>query len=503
MIGHQIRVVFEDRYKILQDSSYENAVAQQRNILEKIIKGNRDTYFGKEHGFHEINSIEKYQNSVNVSTYDTLRPYISLIVNGEKNILFKDNIQHWVKSSGTTGAPKLYPITSKRLKIDKNLSRRLFFSVLKRKPSIIKGRFLFFAAPAVTEYINKVPVGYISGVLATSQNLILKKFFLPGSKVINMQDTERKYRETLKIVKKKRITALIGVTPFLVSLLKKAQEKRIHHKISRELEVIVWSGVPIHPFKKWIEENIGSHILFVSSYVGSEGFYGFESDKKQKDTNTLATDSIFFEFIKLDDFKRKTDGILKRYTIEEVKTKVPYVMLVTTFSGLYSYNVGDVVEFVELAPPTIRVKGRINSILNIATEKVTEEEVNIALFTACNKNNCTISRYLIIPEINSGIGRYVIFATFTKKPKNIERFIDVFDTTLMENNEVYELVRKSHIIDRPEVVIVDENFFKELDDCTILHSNALGQAKTPNILLPTHYNFKYYRAVIDAKTNYG
>ncbi|MGQ4833089.1 MAG: GH3 family domain-containing protein [Candidatus Asgardarchaeia archaeon] len=489
-------------YKLLQKLTHEKAVLQQKETLMKIIKENMNTYFGKIHHFDKIKSIEDYQSNVNISTYSTLSPFISQIANGEENILFRDNVCHWVKSSGTTGAPKLYPITSKRVKIDKTLSRRLFLNVLKREPTIINGRFLFFAAPAITDYINGMPVGYISGVLATSQNVLLQKFFLPSKEVINTKDTKKKYNETLRIIEKKRITALIGVTPFLVSLLRKAKEKKLHLKIREELEVIVWSGVPILPFKKWIMETIGDHILFVSSYVGSEGFYGFETAEDKECTNTLATDSLFFEFVKLEDIKQNPSSEVRRYTIENVKKNTSYLMLVTTFSGLYSYNIGDVIEFVDLDPPRIRVKGRINNILNIATEKVTEEEVNIALSTACSKNDCTIERYLIIPYVDSGIGKYILFVSFARKPKNIRNFLSDFDNTLMKNNEVYRLVRTSYILDVPEIIVISRDFFDQLDNCTISRSRALGQAKTPSILLPNHYNFKYYKPVINELTQY-
>ena len=48
----------------------------QEALLRKILKDNRNTRFGREHGFHEIRSYEDYRRQVPVGDYEALRPYI-------------------------------------------------------------------------------------------------------------------------------------------------------------------------------------------------------------------------------------------------------------------------------------------------------------------------------------------------------------------------------------------------------------------------------------------
>ena len=85
--------------------------AVQEKYLLKLINHNKDTVYGKDHKFEEINSIKDFQKQHPVVRHKDIKPYIDRIAEGEKNILTKDNPMFFAKSSGTTGAPKLVPVT--------------------------------------------------------------------------------------------------------------------------------------------------------------------------------------------------------------------------------------------------------------------------------------------------------------------------------------------------------------------------------------------------------
>ena len=55
----------------------------QENLLKYIISQNRETKYGKEHGFAKIRTFADFQSDVPISTYEDLSPYIDRALNGE------------------------------------------------------------------------------------------------------------------------------------------------------------------------------------------------------------------------------------------------------------------------------------------------------------------------------------------------------------------------------------------------------------------------------------
>lgn len=65
----------------------KNAIALQQNTFSDLIDAAKDTVFGREHNFAEINNYKDFKQNVPIHDYEDLRPYIDRVVNGEENIL--------------------------------------------------------------------------------------------------------------------------------------------------------------------------------------------------------------------------------------------------------------------------------------------------------------------------------------------------------------------------------------------------------------------------------
>ena len=83
----------------------------QNELLLRILKRNRDTAFGREHGFAEISSYEEYQKAVPVNRYEALRGYVERQESEKKPYLTPDRPVMYAQTSGTTGKPKYIPIS--------------------------------------------------------------------------------------------------------------------------------------------------------------------------------------------------------------------------------------------------------------------------------------------------------------------------------------------------------------------------------------------------------
>src|SRR5439155_14880541 len=83
--------------------------AAQRKKLHCLLEQNRDTAFGKAHGFDKIKRYEDFTRRVPLADYSGLEPWISRVRHGETNVLTRAPITHLIPTSGLTGARKLIP----------------------------------------------------------------------------------------------------------------------------------------------------------------------------------------------------------------------------------------------------------------------------------------------------------------------------------------------------------------------------------------------------------
>ncbi len=77
------------RYSNAISLHYKQPFSLQQMVFEKIISSNKDTLFGKSHGFKHIQSKAEYAQQVPVQHYDDILPYIRKIILNEQNVLTK------------------------------------------------------------------------------------------------------------------------------------------------------------------------------------------------------------------------------------------------------------------------------------------------------------------------------------------------------------------------------------------------------------------------------
>ena len=70
-----------------------------------------ETEYGREHGFASIGSLADYASAVPVVTYEDIAERVKRMANGESNVLTAEDPVMFARTSGTTGEPKLIPVT--------------------------------------------------------------------------------------------------------------------------------------------------------------------------------------------------------------------------------------------------------------------------------------------------------------------------------------------------------------------------------------------------------
>lgn len=81
----------------------------QRERLQCLLRRNRDTPFGRAHGFGSIGSFEEYRRRVPARNYGDLKPWIEVQRCGRAGALTGDRITHFVTTSGSTSGAKRIP----------------------------------------------------------------------------------------------------------------------------------------------------------------------------------------------------------------------------------------------------------------------------------------------------------------------------------------------------------------------------------------------------------
>src|SRR5437016_3764636 len=94
---------------------FEQALADpeetQRAILFRLLKENANSAFGQAHGLGSIRSVSEYQQRVPAASYDDLAPWVERIKAGEANVLTREPVLVFEKSSGSASPAKYIPYT--------------------------------------------------------------------------------------------------------------------------------------------------------------------------------------------------------------------------------------------------------------------------------------------------------------------------------------------------------------------------------------------------------
>jgi hypothetical protein len=502
----------------------EHPVECQEAFVLTFARTNRDTLFGKKHRLEKVRSIDDYQKLIPIQDYHTLLKYIELIRNGESDILFHGKPIWWAKTSGTTSEPKLIPVTKEMTRYNSDAGSRLLYSFMMENPAknadILSGKLFFLRAPSRLEWINGVPVGYISGISGETQSRFAKRMVVPSKGTSEITDWEEKFYRVILETIQENVTMIVGVTPLLMSmfqrmsdeypqrLLQDVKNEKIRERLRRALRrgegrlrpVDCWeslklfcpSSASIRPYMLRYRELFGDTPIR-EAYGATEGQFGHQDDEGKG--LLLNWDKYLYEFTPFEDEtgRRHNNGSgahdlsfsrQDRLIVSELKVGSIYEVLVTTPFGLYSYRIGDVLRLESKNPYRFTIVGRTKLTLNMFGEKVCEEHVSTAVRVAEDTTKAMVSDYSCMAVTNgSGGPHYVMCVEFIKPPRNKEKFIATWDRTLQEVAPAYGCFReKDAILKSPKIVTLVRGAFRRYEDNRMKSRQAIGQLKLPHIV---------------------
>ncbi|HNA91369.1 MAG TPA: GH3 auxin-responsive promoter family protein [Chitinophagaceae bacterium] len=440
----------------------QTALSDQENILKNLLKTGRNTEFGKESRFQEVNNFEEFKQAVPIRDYEQLKPWIERIKQGKHNILWRGLPEYFAKTSGTTSGTKYIPITKDSIPNHINTARNALLCYMAEtgNAGFADGKMIFLSGSPVLERISGIPTGRLSGIVNHHVPKYLRTNQLPSYETNCIEDWETKLNKIVDETIHKNMTLISGIPPWMQMYfdeLIKRSGKSVG-ELFPNFSVMVQGGVNFEPYKAKLFESIGRKVDSIELFPASEGFFAFQ-DSQQAEGMLLNTNSgIFFEFVPAAEIFNENPT---RLSLKDVKTGENYALIISSNAGLWSYNIGDTVKFISTNPYRLVVTGRTKHFISAFGEHVIGEEVEASMLKVTEEENVSVTEFTVAPFVSKDQGKsyHEWFVEFENSPTDIHAFAKKLDDQLRTKNSYYEDLIGGSILQPLKITPVRKNGF--------------------------------------------
>jgi hypothetical protein len=470
-----------------------NPRRQQLRVLRKLLKKARHTAFGQKYYFDEIllhrHIGKKFQEMVPTYDYSSIHAeWWHQTLNGSPDICWPGKIKYFALSSGTSeSASKYLPITNDLLKGNRLIMVKQLFSLRSYEhlpwSSVGKG-WLMLGGSTDLQRNAGYYAGDLSGISARKVPFWFTPFYKPGKKIARVKDWNEKLEEIVQQAPNWDIGFVIGVPAWIQMCMEMVIERyKLNniHEIWPNLAFFVHGGVAFEPYKKGFEKLLAHPLIYIETYLASEGFIAYQDRQDAKGMRLATNDHIFFEFVPFDDKNFDHDGNMVRhpeaYMIHEVEEGRDYAILLSTVAGAWRYLIGDTVRFVDKERCEIIITGRTKHFLSLVGEHLSVDNMTKALQLVSEELNANIPEYTVagVPHGNFFAHHWYLASDDKLDEELLRRKID---ERLKALNDDYAVERANALKD-VFVTVLPESAFMEF---MRLKGKVGGQHKFPRVL---------------------
>ncbi len=433
----------------------------QQQELRKLLINCQNTKFGRYYDFESLlkdfkskdphHYYDAYKKAIPIHDYDKIyEEWWHRAKAGERNICWPGNINYFALSSGTSGASSKYiPITGKMIKSIRKTSVRQLLTLSKYElpDSLFTKGILMLGGSTDLRRNGHYFEGDLSGITTSQIPFWFHHFYKPGKKISRTQWSNKLDEITLK-AKEWDIGIIVGVPAWLQLLMEKIinyyQVKTIHD-VWPNLSIFVHGGVPFEPYKKGFERLLGKPLIYMETYLASEGFIAFQAYPDRRSMRLVLNNGIFYEFIPFNTENFTDDGEVKpnavTLNIDQVQKNVEYSLLITTNAGAWRYLIGDVIRFTSLEEAEIVITGRNKLFLSLCGEHLSLDNINRAIELTEEQYNLDIREFTVIGESYDSLFAHRWFIA-TDQPIDPEILRLALDANLKKLNDDYAVERE-------------------------------------------------------------
>ena len=415
-------------------------VETQREVFKNLIASAKNTQFGRDHHFAEIESFSDFQKNVPVRDYEDLKNYIERVVKGESDILWPGKPIYFAKTSGTTSGAKYIPLTKESMPFHIEAARNAILLYIHQtgNADFVSGKMIFLQGSPILEEKHGINFGRLSGIVAHFVPNYLQKNRMPSWETNCIEDWETKVNAVVTETIDQDMTVISGIPSWVQMYFEKLKEEaqKPVGEIFKNFSLFIYGGVNYEPYRAKFENLIGRKVDSIELFPASEGFFAYQDAQNEKGMLLLLKAGIFYEFIKSEEFFSENP---RSYTIGEVALNVNYVLIISTNAGLWRYNIGDTVQFTSLKPYRIIVSGRIKHYISAFGEHVIAKEVEEALQEAMQGTMVRVNEFTVAPQITpeKGLPYHEWLIEFENEPESLEDFALKIDAAMRKQNTYY------------------------------------------------------------------
>jgi len=448
------------RHHLAFQAAAEQPAEAQARVLRALLKANASTAFGREHGFGALTTPAEYARAVPVRDYEAVRPWVTRAAAGEPGVLTAEAPFMFTATSGTTGEPKLIPVTPGWTQTMAALMRLWTFHATGDHPALLDARVLTMVGPAVEGVTpGGLPYGAMTGL--TYQRLpwlIRRRHALPYA-VALIRDHETRYFVAARLALAESISSIGTPNPSTLLRLADTAGRRgdalvraVHdgtlgvddvepiahagmtatelgavlaaglhadHRRARTLDDVrqrrgrlvlgeCWPALAL--VACWLGGSAGVQARHLDAHfpgvprrdlglVASEGRLTIPVEDDSA-AGVLAVHANYYEFVPEDEIEAPAPRTL---AVHELVNGGRYYVLLTGANGLYRYDLNDVVEVRGFWGRTPKVafvrKGR--DMLNITGEKLHLNHLLHAVRAAERATGLAVWQFRLIPDVEA------------------------------------------------------------------------------------------------------
>lgn len=477
---YSIYTVKKEYYYSMHYEKYQN------KILKKIIANSKKTDYNT-YITSNLKTIQQFQNNFELTTYESLLPFIKKIQEGKEKVLTQEKIQYLLKTSGTTGGHKYIPITKKGIIDQINGAKKVlcFFAYYNKNANFVNNKMIFLQGSPMLDHEYAIPSGRLSGIVYHFVPKFFQKNKLPSFKNNIIENWESKIEAIIEEIEKEDLSVIGGIPPWCIQFFEKIIEKKSIENLSKaypNLTLYIHGGVDFSPYKQKVQKLLGNQVHTFDTFPASEGFFAIQDVPENNDLLLLVNQGIFYEF------KPINNSNPRIITLSEVAINTNYELIISNLSGLYRYQMGDIVQFTSLAPFRIKVTGRTKQYISAFGEHVIGNEIDQSLAQLIQKHNLSITDFHVCPNVEQK--RYEWLIEGNIKNHLISNVCNDLDQFLSHQNPYYKHLIDGKIINPCCISILNQNVFQKYR----IKYNKLGDQ---NKVIRLSNDMELYNILID------
>jgi hypothetical protein len=469
----------------------------QKQELRKLLINAKDTQFGVRYSFAKLLKAFKssdpnaffsgYTQHVPIHDYNKMHDdWWRKSLDGQANVTWPGRIKYFALSSGTSGASsKHIPVSKDMIKSMRKTSVRQILCITKYDipDSLFTKGILMLGGSTDLAKNGDYFEGDLSGITTSQIPFWFQRYYKPGKK-ISKSKWDTKLDEIMVKAKDWDIGIIVGVPAWLQLLMEKIVDHykvKTIHDIWPNLSIFVHGGVPFQPYKKGFERLLAKPLIYMETYLASEGFIAFQSRPQQQSMNLVLNNGIYYEFIPFNEENFDEEGELKEgvqsLNISKVGLHTPYALLLSTNAGAWRYLIGDVVKFTSLEDAEIIITGRTKLFLSICGEHLSLDNMNKAIEMTEEEMNAAVKEFTVIGKVMHPYFTHNWYVG-CDDDLDIDMFKKKLDANLCKLNDDYA-VERQHALKHMNVIQIPTHTFYDF----MAQQGKIGaQIKFPRVL---------------------